>query len=257
MLEKLHKLGFNPILLQAGGKKPLDSWKDQQDKRPTLAELLRKSTPELNVGIVTGELRETGANVLGLDFDSEVAFREVYPKLPESPMIAKTSRGYHAYYSLPLGVRVPNSVHIHGAPIDIRHHGGYLVAPDSRVKDFVYQWIVGPVDAKELPLFPIEFLQEETEPEDVMPLFGKHFETAKRYLERAGGAISGQGGHRKTFRLACRLVHPPEIGFGLSFEDALSLLLWWNQWCEPKWTEKELSHKVADAIKNYPKGAAL
>ena len=44
MLELLHKLGFNPILLQPGGKKPLGCWKEQQDKRPTLSELEKAKT---------------------------------------------------------------------------------------------------------------------------------------------------------------------------------------------------------------------
>ena len=256
MLEHYYRSGFNPMLLQAGGKKPLDAWKEQQEKRPSLEELQRKWRPELNIAIVCGELRETGANILGLDFDSEAVFQEVYPKLPESPMVAKTSRGYHAYYRLPLGERVPNRVHVGGKEIDFRNQGGYMVAPPSFNQEtgVRYEWIRGPVDAKDLPIFPMELLPKEEERTTVPLNLAAEVSRAKRYLERAGGAISGQGGHRKTFRLACRLVHPPEIGFGLSFEDALSLLLWWNQFCKPEWTQKELEHKVQDAFKNYPKG---
>jgi hypothetical protein len=69
---------------------------------------------------------------------------------------------------------------------------------------------------------------------------------ARRYLAKLPPAISGQGGHVATFRAACRLV----IGFGLDRDDALNLLRGWNEsHCQPPWTERELEHKVDDALK--------
>jgi len=58
-------------------------------------------------------------------------------------------------------------------------------------------------------------------------------------------AIAGSGGHRATFAAAYRLVE-----FGLSFEQAAPLLAAWNEThCQPRWTEAELNHKLADAFK--------
>ena len=68
---------------------------------------------------------------------------------------------------------------------------------------------------------------------------------ARSYLSKLPPAISQQGGHAATFKAACRLV----IGFGLDGEQALTLLRAWNESCQPPWTEKELAHKVDDALR--------
>lgn len=67
---------------------------------------------------------------------------------------------------------------------------------------------------------------------------------ARRYLGRLPVAVSGQGGHKATFRAACVLVH----GFALGEADAMSLLREWNQGCQPPWSEGELAHKVTSAV---------
>lgn len=68
---------------------------------------------------------------------------------------------------------------------------------------------------------------------------------AAAYLAKMPPAIAGQGGHAATFAAACRLVE-----FGLTFEQAAPLLAAWNEThCEPRWTEAELRHKLADAFK--------
>lgn len=56
-------------------------------------------------------------------------------------------------------------------------------------------------------------------------------------------AISGQGGHNATFRAACKLRDS-----GLGEAEALAALVEWNETnAQPKWTVKELLHKVDDA----------
>jgi hypothetical protein len=65
-------------------------------------------------------------------------------------------------------------------------------------------------------------------------------ERARRYIARCQAAISGQGGHNATFRVAAILWN----GFGLSEADALMLLREYNQRCVPPWSESELIHKV-------------
>jgi hypothetical protein len=70
-------------------------------------------------------------------------------------------------------------------------------------------------------------------------------ERARRYLAKLPPAISGQGGHKATFHAACVLVR----GFVLERDDALQLMREWNETCQPPWTERELEHKVDDALK--------
>src|SRR5207244_3535255 len=63
-------------------------------------------------------------------------------------------------------------------------------------------------------------------------------------------AVSGQGGHDATFRVACRLTHRPDKGFGLDRETAIELLMRiFNPRCQPPWTLREIAHKVDDALK--------
>jgi len=70
-------------------------------------------------------------------------------------------------------------------------------------------------------------------------------ERAVKYLEKMGPAVSGNGGHSHTFHAACVLVK----GFGLNAEDARPILQAWNESCSPPWTEKELEHKLTDALR--------
>lgn len=69
---------------------------------------------------------------------------------------------------------------------------------------------------------------------------------ARAYLAKMEPAISGSGGHAKTFEaaLVCK-------GFDLSEADALALLSSeYNPRCQPTWTERELRHKVDSAYKD-------
>jgi len=59
------------------------------------------------------------------------------------------------------------------------------------------------------------------------------------YIDKMSGAISGQHGHDQTFTVACELFR-----FGLDESDAWALLCDYNRRCQPKWSEKELKHKL-------------
>lgn len=64
-----------------------------------------------------------------------------------------------------------------------------------------------------------------------------------RYLDELPASISGHGGHDACFRAACVLVW----GFALGEADALKFLSRFNARCRPKWSGRELLHKVRDA----------
>ena len=77
-------------------------------------------------------------------------------------------------------------------------------------------------------------------------------ERARGYLAKLPVAVSGQGGHRATFRAACVLVH----GFALGADEALAVLREWNRGCQPPWSESELRHKVGSAMSSVGGRAA-
>ena len=68
-------------------------------------------------------------------------------------------------------------------------------------------------------------------------------ERASKYVAKMPPAVSGAGGHKATFHVACVLVQ----GFGLSPEQAYPLLADFNALCSPPWSEKELRHKLRGA----------
>jgi RecA-family ATPase len=74
---------------------------------------------------------------------------------------------------------------------------------------------------------------------------------ARRYLDRMPPAISGQSGHDQTFRVACVLCQ----GFGLPPEEARPLMVEYSARCVPPWSEREIDHKLSDAVTTEdPKG---
>ena len=71
-------------------------------------------------------------------------------------------------------------------------------------------------------------------------------ERVQAYLDAIPGAVSGEQGHSQTLKAATALV----IGFALLPEDAWRYLRTYNQRCDPPWSERELDHKIREAVKN-------
>ena len=68
---------------------------------------------------------------------------------------------------------------------------------------------------------------------------------ARKYVAKMPVSVSGSGGHNAAFHVACTLC----LGFGLSDGDALALMQEWNAGCQPPWSERDLRHKVEQALK--------
>ncbi len=67
---------------------------------------------------------------------------------------------------------------------------------------------------------------------------------AHRYIDRMPPAIAGSGGHGATFHVAVTLIK----GFALDECTALELLTAWNEThCQPRWSERDLRHKLRSA----------
>jgi hypothetical protein len=70
----------------------------------------------------------------------------------------------------------------------------------------------------------------------------------RAYMATMPEAVSGQHGHDATFKVACTLIQ----GWALSVDEARPYLHAYNALCKPPWSDKELEHKLADAIKEPP-----
>jgi putative DNA primase/helicase len=72
------------------------------------------------------------------------------------------------------------------------------------------------------------------------------YSQARTYILKCSPAISGQGGHAKTFGVCCALLK----GFCLNIQEAKSLLDIWNSTCIPCWSHEELEAKLLSAQKS-------
>lgn len=69
------------------------------------------------------------------------------------------------------------------------------------------------------------------------------------YVAKCSPAVAGQGGHTTTFVTAIKVIDV----CGLDEDQALEVLGAYNATCVPRWSERELRHKVSDAVKSISK----
>lgn len=214
-----------------------------------------------NIAVACGQ--PIGAIVI--DVDRRNGGYETLSKIPELPRTVEASTGgagAHYYFKLPTlgdGSRLRGKL---GQGIDILSTGRYaLVPPSIHESGLTYDWVRAPWD-HEIANLPDELLQfclDKPETCIMVDMTGDNYaralERAARYAAATPGAVSGQGGHNTTIRLADRLLN----GFALDARDALDLLVEWNRKCEPPWTLPELRHKIRQAYirGRTPRGSML
>lgn len=224
--------------------------------------------PDANIGIRTGA--DSGFFMVGPDGDQGIADMASLEAdhgefLPTTPTAFSGGGGSHYLFHHPGGMLIKNSRNHKGTKIDIRGDGGLFVASPSLHKSGKrYSWKVAPSDTSiaTAPTWLLEWVQS---PNTVTTTktwsytsrpYDDNIESRAMALlnKRVGPAISGSGGHDRTFNAACVLVH----GYGLSPDEAFPILARWNDTCQPPWTEKELRHKLEDAAKKPgPRGYLL
>ncbi len=225
------------------GKRPLlPNWPERRD------ECLDDSTLETwfarfryNIGILTG-------SVIVADMDTKESAREAYTKL-DSNQLSITRKGGHWYFQ---GKPTTNGK-IEGG--DLRSTNGVVVAPPSVVvgedgQPWTYRWHRGPVHASELKPFPEHLIPTmKTKGYQVQPIDEidtlRRITRARAWLAKVDPPIKGVRWGGKMF-YACSWVLRK---FNLTVNEAWPLILEFNERAEPKFTEKELIHKLTDAAK--------
>lgn len=104
-------------------KKPLFSWKEFTERRPTKAEIEKWWTefPKAGVAIITGKI--SNLTVIDVEKDGQIDY------LPPTLTIKTGGGGFHFYYRY--CEKYKNAVRIRELT-DIRNDGGYVIAPPSR-----------------------------------------------------------------------------------------------------------------------------
>ena len=100
--------------------------------------------PEANIGIATGS--PSGIFVMDVDIKNnghhELArLIEEHGAIPDTRICQTGGGGFHVYFRLPPGQRIPNSAGKIAPGIDVRGDGGYVVAPPSNhYSGGCYEW---------------------------------------------------------------------------------------------------------------------
>lgn len=193
-----------------------------------------------------------GHDITGLD---KAARLNADGALPLTLSVTTPSGGRHLYYQAPERGAYASGTRI--APgIDVRAHGGYVVAAGSRLADGrEYGWepiaprgtmtILRPVPAPDALLAMLKKVGQRDPHADewvVEPDLEENIDHAAKWLFEQDGVPRGSRGST-TYKLAAMLRD-----FGLSQDQALALLAnMWGHKCSPALTVDELAVETAHA----------
>ncbi len=180
-------------------------------------------------------------------------------KLPPSPMAKSGGGGWHLFFQRPKEEIVGRkAVEWQGRKtgIDIQVGNQYVVAPPSvHESEKLYEWITALVPVAELPGLPQKWIDDFLpKKEAIIPVVAQSpvvawnddriIERCRQYVAAIPPAVMGQNGSAQTLCAANAIFG----GFALSEEQGWPILMEYNARCQPPWTEKELVHKMRDAI---------
>lgn len=244
--QRMQERGYCPLLLMPLGKRPVDvGW---QDGPPRDVSARLRWNPDKNLGWRMGA-QGNGRRLLALDDDGGMdALEAVLGPLVTTWSQTTPSGGAHFVYSVPLELELNNRVRVAGHDVDVRCDRGYIVTAPSELDDRDKQtagfYVARPAPIAALPerwLAALRAVPVQQAPPMTGPL-EPSLERALRYTAQCEPAISGQGGHGATFRVALKAVE-----FGLSIADTMQVLREFNRRCSPAWTYAELRHKAEQA----------
>lgn len=166
--------------------------------------------------------------------------------MPDAPRVTTGSLGVHYFFRLPRG-DIKGKL---AKGVDLVHgRNRYVVAaPSIHPSGRRYQWSSPRGIPLSEPPYWLVALATREPPAPLPPRTSGPdvIERARRYLAKCDPAVSGAGGHDRTFAVCCALAR----NFDLSQDEALALLLEdWNQRCEPPWKDYQLKHKLKGAFR--------
>jgi hypothetical protein len=247
--------GFHLFPCMPGSKLPaIKAWPAQASRDPQKIERWARKYDGCNWGIFTGKFGDDAA-LLVVDVDNkgakhggatllalELAGHDFEPTLEATT----PTGGRHLVYRV--GAAVRQGVDVLGLGLDIRSHGGYIVAPGSVIDGKVYA-IVHDVEPTTAPTWLVERCgAARTRIANRERLPGIDPERARaravEYLtQHAPEAVEGAGGDHTTFKVAAKLKD-----LGVDEAAAVELMLeHWHDGCG--WSPDELAVKVANAFR--------
>lgn len=265
---RIARLGY-PVFPVDERKRPLtNNGCHDASTDPSVVERYWKQSPNANIG-----LHCAGLVVIDVDWHDKgkptarpntwlADEPDKLALLQAAPSQITPTGGVHYVFSKPAELSIKNWAGKLAPNVDIRTDGGYIVVAPSKIEGKLYRWIneLCPQDALQQPpdflLQALAALSHASTPG--APAYSTpinrwkidHCDEIERraiaYLGMMPEAVSGQGGHNALYTAAVSLVH----GFGIAPDRALGILeAHYNPRCAPPWSERELRHKVDDAVR--------
>ncbi len=232
--------GFSVIPLRPHSKIPAIQWQEYQKRIPTESEVNQwfARTPDLNIGLVTGEV--SGFVVVDLDGPDGLATGNRLRLT--SPVCVRTANGSHLYYCWDKVLM--NSVKkLPG--LDIRGDGGQVAAPPSlHPNGKYYRWAGSPLARHLLPAFPSELIKLLQTPSSTESDGRRLNGNEQGWIAKALGEMKYGNIDDTLFKVCSRLRAD-----GYSEEDARVLL---GPFAERAGaTDRHLSDKIANVWARY------
>jgi hypothetical protein len=162
---------------------------------------------------------------------------------PESTAVQTPSGGIHIYFRAPEEMTIKNSVGVLGNGIDVRGHGGYVVAPPSSLPNGAYNFIAENRKIAKAPLWLLSKVRKSTKNED----------QSKERTFPSEAAIEIPKGKRNDtlFRIACQLREKP----GMTEEELRPTVHNLNKYrCKPPLDSAEVNGIVDSIVSRYDRG---
>jgi putative DNA primase/helicase len=255
------KCDWHIFPIKSGAKTPLTphGFKDSTADEKQLAAWW-KQWPNANIGIACGK---SGLLVLDIDprngGDGNLSqlFKR-HGKFPETVVCETGGGGLHYYFQLPTG-KLRNLLR---KGIDIKHDGGYVIAPPSNHESGgTYRWRNGydpeTVEVADMPDWLRKMVVISVKPTaeaNKIVADREHdddlFQNMTRYIEGAQPATEGER-NKAAFRLAGHLAaFTNSNGRGAPFEEILKGVRAWNRNNSPPLSDDEVQLVVLSAMNN-------
>lgn len=253
---QLAEHGFPVFPLIPNDKRPLiKGW--QRLATATDIERIRDwwaDEPDANIGIPTERMYVVDVDPRkgGSATYSALALTE---DIPDTLASVTAGGGAHLIFALPDDLVVSGGNDLLGQGIDVKSHGGFIVAPGSTIGGKAYQWVPGhdPINRK-ISATPGWMLERAARPAERSTAAGETvadeddaaIARAEHWLAKhAPEAVEGERDNT-AFSVAAKLYD-----FGLTPESCREYLAQWNEgWVHPPLDQDDLERIVRSAAKN-------
>lgn len=248
--------GFPVFPLIPNEKKPLiGGWQQKATTNAAQITAWWEDEPHANIGIPTERLLVVDVDPRKGGNATMAELRILDFEFPDTLASVTAGGGAHLIFSLPADAPLSGGNDLLGQGVDVKSHGGFIVAPGSTIDGKTYRWVPGHSPAQRTPsLAPGWMLERCQRPKRKSDLAGKAIvhededaiSAAEYWLAKhAPEAVEGERDNT-AFAVAARLYD-----FGLRPDTCRDYLLQWNEgWCQPPLDADDIERIIASAARN-------